>query len=419
MKRDVVVTGMGIVSAAGFGREENFETLRRGATGVRPIRLFDTTGYASPIGAEVDTERLASRFRGRSRLWDRATKLAVVAADEAMASFGGPRWRPGEAVRPAGARDEKAGVFVGTTLGGMNSALRYFRQVRERGSRRARVGLLRDYRAVTHAKQLADRYLFAGRCVAISDACAASLRAIQLGAFEVSSGRLDIAVAGGVDPLSEFTHAGFGSLQLLARDACRPFDQSRAGLVLGEGAAFVVLQPAEKAASGGRTPLARISGYASTSDAYHVTQPEPSGAQAAEAIRRALTDLDGVLRVPDYVCAHGTGTIYNDRAEAMALASVFGERLSSIPVSSVKGALGHTLGGAGAVSVVVTIEGMLRDFCVGTSSFSTLDPACGPLWVLGPEGAARSVTSALVNAFGFGGVNAALLLEREKERVHG
>jgi 3-oxoacyl-(acyl-carrier-protein) synthase len=414
MKRNVVVTGMGIVSAAGFGREESFDTLARGASAVGSVRLFDTAGHAAGIAAGVATERLEARFSGRACRWDRATKLAVCAADEAMARLGGVRWEPGEAVVPARCRDVRAGVFLGTTLGGMNGALRYFRTLRDRGADRAPVAPLRDYRAVSQAKQLADRYQFGGRCVAVSDACAASLRAIQLAAFEVGCGRLDLALAGGVDPLCEFTHAGFGSLGLLAQDACRPFSAGRTGLVLGEGAAFVVLEPAQKVKREGREPLAAIHGYASTSDAHHVTQPEPEGALAAEAMRQALGGTEGEVPIPDYVCAHGTGTVHNDLAEARALARIFGGRLPAIPVSSVKSALGHTLGGAGAVSVVLTIEGMGRDFCLGTAAFTNLDPACGDLRVLGPEGAAQPVRCALVNAFGFGGANASLFLERAR-----
>jgi 3-oxoacyl-(acyl-carrier-protein) synthase len=239
-------------------------------------------------------------------------------------------------------------------------------------------------------------------------ACASGTHAVALAAEWVRAGQADVVLAGGADLLCRFVVSGFNCLRATAEEA-RPFDVARRGLVLGEGAAIVVVESAEHARRRGARVLARLTGCGAAADATHMTAPDRQGRGAAHAMEAALADAAVPAAAIGFVSAHGTGTVYNDAMEAVAIASVFGPR--AVPVNGIKGAIGHTLGAAGALEVVVCLDVLRSGLVPPTAGLETLDPACAALDVV--QGAPRSTRTraVLTTSSGFAGANAALVLE--------
>jgi 3-oxoacyl-[acyl-carrier-protein] synthase II len=239
-------------------------------------------------------------------------------------------------------------------------------------------------------------------------ACASSTHAVALAAEWVRTGQAEVVLAGGADLLCRFVVSGFNCLRATAEEA-RPFDVARRGLVLGEGAAVVVIESAEHARRRGARVLARIAGTGAAADATHMTAPDRQGRGAARAMAAALADAALSPPAIGFVSAHGTGTVYNDAMEAVAIASVFGP--AAVPVNSIKGAIGHTLGAAGALEVVMCLDVLRTGLVPPTAGLETLDPACAALDVV--RGSPRRVEAraVLTTSSGFAGANAALVLE--------
>ena len=266
------------------------------------------------------------------------------------------------------------------------------------------------YQAQTQARTLADALGFSGPITIISNACASGANAIGHAWELIRRGQAERVLAGGYDALSQMVFSGFDSLQALSPTACRPFDARRDGLAMGEGAAMLALETLDSARRRGAVILGELIGYGTTIDPHHLTQPHPQGDAALAAMTLACESARLSPAEIDYVNAHGTGTPLNDSAEAAAINRWAGPRAATLPVSSTKASIGHLLGAAGAVEAVVCLMALREQWLPPEIAFETPDPACNFPIVRQPQDARVNVV--LSNSFGFGGVNATLILRR-------
>ena len=388
-ERRVAVTGLGAVTAFGAGTAALRDGAWSGASAIAPVTLFDVSRFVAKTAAEVR----AVPADPAGETGDRAERLALAAATEALAaaSFAGP----------GGA---EAGVAVGTTLAGRDAWSLGLGAGAPPFARSAPGAL---------AALLARRHGVRGPVATVSTACASGAAAVGLGSAWIREGRASRVLAGGVDALSPFVFSGFDALRALSPSAARPFDAARDGLTLGEGAGFLVLEDEEAARRRGARVLARVTGYGSAADAFHMTRPDPAGSGLARAAAAALRNAGRTAADVGFVSAHGTGTVFNDAMEEAALAHVFGPRAGSVPVHGLKGAIGHTLGAAGALEAIL---------CVLVLGSEDMPPTAGhrrthdgsPLCVVSgaPHRPARRVEVALSMSAAFSGTDAALVLER-------
>jgi 3-oxoacyl-(acyl-carrier-protein) synthase len=301
----------------------------------------------------------------------------------------------------------RAGIVVGTVLGGTRAGEQYLRA--ERRDRERDATTLAQYPLRGVAALLAQQTGCAGCALTMSTACASGTDALGLAYRRITSGGADLMVAGGVDAICELSFSGFAALKALTTDRVRPFSRNRTGLALGEGAAFLVMEPAHAAARRGASALGEIVGYASRADAVHLTAPHREGRGLAAAATAALRDGGCCPDAIDYVSAHGTGTPYNDAMETIALKTVLGEHAHRVAISSIKGALGHAFGAAGAIEAVTCLLAMRDGIVPPTINLEEPDPACDLDFV--PNRARRAtVRLALSLSAGFGGQNAALVM---------
>ncbi|MEM8932326.1 MAG: beta-ketoacyl-[acyl-carrier-protein] synthase family protein, partial [Acidobacteriota bacterium] len=345
----VVVTGVGAVSAWGW----TAEALRRGlATGDAAIGRpthFATAEHRTHLAAEVPEPpgELADSVTTWSRL-SVADRFAVVAADEAIAAAGvdPERFDAGER---AG-----CGVFFGGSTAAMAEGEGFYHRLHGPGHAHARV--LASHPLNGPGDAVARHIGAAGPVSTLSSACASGALAIGAALDALRDGEVDLAVAGGSDSLCHLTFGGFNALRIVDPEHCSPFRARRQGLNLGEGAGVLVLETAEHARARGARVLAEVIGHGASCDAHHMTAPHPEGAGAAAALNAALDDAVLGADAVDWINAHGTGTPHNDAAEWRALATVFGDRASDLPVTSTKGAVGHLLGSSGAIEAVATVQ---------------------------------------------------------------
>jgi 3-oxoacyl-[acyl-carrier-protein] synthase II len=399
--RRVVVTGAGIITALGVGWKPNAEGFRAGRTAFRPVTLFDVSRQRVKMAAEVDLPPgvPSTRLNARqlSRL-DRASLLLLHASTEAWQQAG---WGTVENIP----------LVLGTTSGGMLLGEDYFRHaVRTPRRHRGQATRAFHYQAQTQGRMVLDALGFSGPVTLLSNACASGTSAIGH-AFElIHHGLAERVFAGGYDVLSQMVFCGFDALQALSPTTCRPFDARRDGLAIGEGAAMLTLESLESARGRGAVILGEIIGYGTTIDPHHLTQPHPEGDAALAAMKLACESARVTPGTINYVNAHGTGTPLNDSAEALAIGRWAGKRAASLPVSSTKAGIGHLLGAAGAVEAVVCLMALRGQWLPPETTFETPDPACNFSIVQKPRDARLDV--ALSNSFGFGGVNATLILRR-------
>jgi 3-oxoacyl-[acyl-carrier-protein] synthase II len=399
--RRVVVTGTGLVTALGTGWRVNADRLRIGIPGGKPVSLFDTTRQRVHHAAEAELLPLppATRLSPRSeRRLGRASRLLIHAAHEAWQQSG---WDPAD----------RLPVVLGTTSCGMESGEAFFRAASSLPpARRGQPTRAAAYQAQRQGTDLSEALGFRGPVTLIGNACASGANAIGH-AFElVRSGRADRVLTGGYDALCQLVFAGFGSLQALSTTTCRPFDARRDGLMLGEGAAVLMLESLPQALKRGAVILGEVAGYGATTDTHHLTQPHPQGDAALAAMEAACA----VARIrPDevsYINAHGTGTPLNDAAEALAINRWAGSAAEHLRVSSTKGSLGHMLGAAGAAEAVISLMALREQWLPPEPQIDQPDPACRFTLVKQPTEA--RVDAVLSNSFGFGGANAALIFRR-------
>jgi len=392
----VVVTGIGVLSPLNprGDRERFWTSLCAGETAVREVRSFNVLPYPCHVAAELNRESLGESGGAK----EPALRMAEVAFGQALDDAG---------IGVGTCDPRRAGVFVGTVLGGTIAGERYLRAKEE--DRAGVVKGLEQYPLRAIAAFLARKAGFAGPILTVSTACASGTDAIGLAYRKISSGSADLIVAGGVDVVCELSFSGFCALKALTTDRVRPFSRNRTGLALGEGAAFLVLESGKAALHRGAAVFGRIAGYASRSDAVHLTAPHREGRGLAAAAKAALRDGGCRPEEIDYVSAHGTGTTYNDAMETKALKAALGDHARRTPISSIKGALGHPFGAAGAMEAVVCLLAMRDGIVPPTANLEEPDPECDLDFV--PNQARRTaVRTALSLSAGFGGQNAALLI---------
>jgi 3-oxoacyl-[acyl-carrier-protein] synthase II len=397
-----VITGAGVVSALGIGREAFFDGLEAGRSGIAPIRRFDARTFPTKVAGEAPLpEASRDALRTDPRLRDRKVVLALSAANEAWAHAGAG---PDEQVASLSIGLGLEEAFVEDFAGAMTDTAFDLTRSTPVPSFRARVDLAAD--AVRESLALE------GRSVVHVSACASGALAVAHGAAWIERGLADVVLAGAAD--SMINPLGIGGMARLgapspraASDACKPFDRARDGLAIGEGAAFFVLESAERAARRGARVLAAVLGFGSTQDAFHATAPRPDGSGAREAMTRALRRAGIAPRDVGYVNAHGTGTRLNDVTEAIAIETLFGQ----VPVSSIKGAIGHAMAAAGALELAACLMAFERDLLPGTANHDERDEAC-PIHVIGRDARPARASIVLSNSFGFGGQNASVILGR-------
>jgi 3-oxoacyl-[acyl-carrier-protein] synthase II len=396
MAETVVVTGLGVVSPLNpEGDLERFwASLCTGETGIGQVRSFDTSRYAYHVAAEISRAHL-----GLSDVPEEpARRMAEVACARALTHAD---------IAPFTFDPQRAGIVVGTVLGGTSAGERYIRA--ERRNRERDATALAQYPLRAVAALLARQTGCAGCALTVSTACASGTDAIGLAYRRIASGGADLMVAGGVDAICELSFSGFAALKALTTDRVRPFSRNRTGLALGEGAAFLVLESAQAAARRGGAALGEIAGYASRADAVHLTAPHREGRGLAAAATAALRDGGCRPDAIDYVSAHGTGTPYNDAMETVALKAALGDHARRVAISSIKGALGHAFGAAGAMEAATCLLAMRDGIIPPTINLEEPDPACDLDFV--PNRARQAtVRVALSLSSGFGGQNAALAL---------
>ncbi len=400
--REAWITGVGLLSALG-DRATTWRRLLAGETGIRPLTLFDTTGYRTHIAAQVDDARLALPALPLEvlRHSSRASRFALAAASAALADAGVAE---GVAPRPW------ALVFGGGTSGLFEAEAFVARRLAG-GPRTRGLGELVEVPQDAASDRVGQAFALTGPRITVTTACSSSTIAVGLAAEMVRDGEADVALAGGADALCRLTYAGFNSLHAVDPAPARPFDLRRRGLSLGEGAAVLVVEEADHARERGARPYARVLGFGVTNDAFHMTQPEPSGAAWERTLRAALADAGVEASDVDYINGHGTATEQNDPAECAAYGRVFGARLPEVPVSSVKGALGHCLCAAGGLEAALTALAIARGTLPPTVGFGEADPAC-PIDPVPGTGRERRVDLALSSSFAFGGNSAVLVMGR-------
>ena len=396
VREPVSITGAGVVTPIGQDLDSFWAGLVTGVSGIGEIERFPVGDLRVTRGGEVKKLLRAPAAGSADPDWPegRASRFLVHAAREALETAGLRTDRPPPA---------RIGVVIGTALGGIDAAEH---AVRGEGGLRRLAGSLYD----GPTRDLARWLGATGPVLAVSTACASGATSLGLGADLLRDGCADVVLAGGVDVLCRFVQRGFNVLRSLTRDLVRPFDRRRSGLLLGEGAGVVVLERRRDAeARGHRAVLGRLLGHGSAADGVHVTAPDPDGRGLEVAIRLALREADLPPDAIEFVSAHGTGTMANDRVETEVLKRLLGPRARAIPVNSIKAHLGHTMGAAATLEAIMGLLAFRHGLVPPTLNYGAPDPECDLDYV--PDAPRRlrpRVT--LSTSLGFGGCNAALVL---------
>lgn len=397
--RRIAVTGVGVVSPCGWGREPFWRALLAGTCAIGEPKRFPTEGHRTRLVAEVpeappETASAIPEWDGLGA----ADRFAVAAAREAVEHA---------RIDPA---DHLLGVYFGGSTAGMREAESFYGAIVNGGRRRVRS--LAAHPLNSPGDSVARHLHARGPVESCSSACASGALAIELAAESLIEHEVEIALAGGSDALCQLTYAGFNALRAVDARPCRPFRADRGGLSLGEGAAVLVLERWEEAIDRGAAPIAALVGWGGSCDAHHMTAPHPEGVGAAAAMRRAL-EAGGIdASAIAFLNAHGTGTRLNDRSEWEALRSVFGpSRVRGLPVTATKACVGHLLGSSGAIEAVATVLALAGRAIPPTAGRGPRDPETPVDLVCGDPRPLADQAYALSTSFAFGGANAALLFE--------
>lgn len=405
--RRVVVTGLGTVASIGHDVDTFWASLVAGRSGVDRIKLFDPSDYASKIGAEVrDWDPSLHMDPKEARRNDRYTHFGYIAARQAVKDA---------SLDMAREDGDRVGVIIGSGIGGMYTYESQLKVLAERGPRKVSPftipSLIGNMCAGLVAIDLGAR----GPNFGIVSACATGTHAIGEASHAIRRGDVDVMITGGTEAaITPFSYASFCAMKAMSTRndeparACRPFDKGRDGFIMGEGAGILVLESLEHAQARGARIYCELVGYAATSDAYHITSPDPEGKGLSLAIRRALAAGGVAPEQVDYINAHGTSTPYNDKFETLAIKKVFGEHAPRVAISSTKSMTGHLLGAAGGIESVIAVKTIQTGMIAPTINLEEPDPDCDLDYVPNVARAA-SVRTVLSNNLGFGGQNAAIV----------
>ncbi|AIS01209.1 tetracenomycin C polyketide synthase ketoacyl synthase alpha subunit TcmK [Streptomyces glaucescens] len=418
-EKRVVITGIGVRAPGGAGTAAFWDLLTAGRTATRTISLFDAAPYRSRIAGEIDFDPIGEGLSPRqASTYDRATQLAVVCAREALKDSG---------LDPAAVNPERIGVSIGTAVGCTTGLDREYARVSEGGSRwlvdhTLAVEQLFDYFVPTSiCREVAWEAGAEGPVTVVSTGCTSGLDAVGYGTELIRDGRADVVVCGATDaPISPITVACFDAIKATSANnddpahASRPFDRNRDGFVLGEGSAVFVLEELSAARRRGAHAYAEVRGFATRSNAFHMTGLKPDGREMAEAITAAL---DQARRTGDdlhYINAHGSGTRQNDRHETAAFKRSLGQRAYDVPVSSIKSMIGHSLGAIGSLELAACALAIEHGVIPPTANYEEPDPECDLDYVPNVAREQR-VDTVLSVGSGFGGFQSAAVLARPKE----
>lgn len=401
LNKRIVVTGIGVISSIGTGKEEFWDNLLKGKSGISQITSLDTSNYPTHNGGEIKNFKPELYINKRKiKILGRASLLAISCAKIALSDA------------KLGLKDldrERTAVLLGTTMG-ESRVLEVLNEAWvKKGEQAIDPNLISRCPANVLSSNVAIELKLKGPNYVITTACAAGNYAIGYACDLIESERADVALAGGVDAFSRLAFTGFNRLHAVAPQKCQPFDKNRKGMMVGEGAGIVILETLESALKRKAEIYAEILGYGLSCDAYHMTAPEAGG--IAQSIEKALKEASLKKEEIDYISAHGTGTPTNDKVETAAIRKVFGERTKEIPISSIKSMLGHTMGAASAIEAIACCLATKFDLLPPTINYETPDPECDIDCV--PNVARKKrVNIALNNAFAFGGNNACLVIKK-------
>jgi 3-oxoacyl-[acyl-carrier-protein] synthase II len=407
--RRVVVTGIGAVTAVGLGRKGLWEGVLRGKSMVRTLRRFDPAPYRAHMAAEVDICIEDYLERKQIRRLDRFAHFALIAAHMAV-----------QDARLVLTQElpERVGVSLGTALGGIAMAEAQHHAYMQGGLKAVNPALALAVFGASSSCNIAIDLGISGPNTANSNSCSAGTVALGDAFRMIRLQQADVMLAGGAEaPLTPLCFGAFDTIRAMstANDdparAYRPFDRQRDGFVMGEGAAVLVLEELQHARARGATILGEMLGYGLTNDAHHMTAPHPQGEPAARAMRLALREAGVTPEAIGYINAHGSATPLNDKTETLAIKRVFAEHAYTMPISSTKPLFAHPFGATGAIEVAVCCLALQHGYLPPTLNYTTPDPECD-LNYLPNQGRHMQVDYILKNSFGFGGLNAALVLKR-------
>lgn len=396
---NIVISGLGVLSSIGVGKEEFKESLLNMASGIKPVYDIDRLSqYPVKIGAQVSGE-IKEALRTKDQ--DITVSMAQYVVREALSES--------KLLERIDGKD--IGICVATSLGGIESRELYYKKKFH--------GEDPDYRLLYRvpssciAGELCKSFGFSGLQTTVVTACAAGGNAIGIGRDMIRNKKVKAVVVVGVDPFSAISFSGFSVLKSLGKKTAKPFDKDRDGIVIGEGASCLILETEDNLDVESIQPYGVLAGYGISNDAYHVTTPDPRGGGAIRSIESALQDAGIVADKIDYINAHGTATRYNDDMEILACKSIFGEKLKDKVISSTKSQIGHTLGNAGVIEAVVCLIALRNNFLPATINLTS--PMCDDLDFSKNKVTYKKVDYVLSNSFAFGGNTASVIFERYKE----
>ena len=399
-KRRIVVTGLGVVSSVGIGKDDFWKSIISGKSGISRVTSFDTKEFRCHFAGEIknfNPEEFISKrrlnFLGRtSQLAIAATSLALKDSRLSLINNG----------------KERIGVFIGTTMGERPLEESIEAWIKEGVDKISKIKILQSS-ANNLPANIANYFKFRGPNYLIPTACAAGNYATGYGFDLIRKGDIDYAVVGGADSFSKVAFCGFHRLYAMAPEKCQPFDKNRKGMLVGEGAGILFLESLESALVRKATVYAEILGYGISCDAFHMTSSHVDGIE--RVIRKALKEADIREEEVDYINAHGTGTLGNDKTECSAIKRIFGNQYKTIPVSSIKSMLGHTMGAASAIEALACCLAVKEDIIPPTINFETPDPECN-IDCVPNKAKIKRVRIALNNGFAFGGNNSCLVISK-------
>ncbi|MEW8973708.1 MAG: beta-ketoacyl-ACP synthase II [Tissierellaceae bacterium] len=409
MKR-VVITGLGAITPVGIGKEEFWNSLIQGKSGIGPVTRFDTKDFNAKIGAEVKGFDPSDYLdKKEARRMDKFAQYAVAAAKLAIEDSG---------ISLEKIDREKVGVIVGTGIGGVEVFEQEHTKLVERGPNRVSPLFIPMMISNMGTAQISMAFGLKGSTMTITTACASGTHAIGESFRMIKTGQMDMVITGGAEAsITPISFAGFCSMKALStrnddyEKASRPFDKDRDGFVMGEGAGMLILEELSHALNRGATIYGEVVGYGSTSDAFHITQPDPEAIGATNAMRLALEDGKIDYREVGYINAHGTSTYFNDKLETLAIKKLFKEHAYDLNISSTKSMTGHLLGAAGGIEAIATVLALKTGTIPPTINYENPDEECD-LNYTPNKAVKRDIEYALSNSLGFGGHNASLLFKK-------